>query len=444
MPRSPVVRRAALLALLFGGSACQTYDFQTVAPLSVRQTATSDDIAATPNKPNIMLLVDKSGSMDQPIDASDPDCHVGSINGPLCGDPAKQNPCNTAVCPTRWSELSSAITAFLQAQPLVGRYGLSLFPEPESAQGGCAPTTHSTAAIPPGSSGDDDSVLQAAADTARTSLAAVTSGTTGSAPGPTITGGGTPTSGSLAYVLTKETVLQDSSREDIVLLLTDGLPNCDAELNSLAGTAACQCTFGPSPDDCPDTSTPFPGAGCLDADKTVQVIGLLGSAKIQTFVIGFGADTGSAAARDTLQRMAVAGAIKHPRVCPGAPPDQPCAADNPCDLSTGLCTKQYFQATDAASLGDVLESISEVLGNVCERPLTESPDDPALLSVTVDGTPYVQSPTTWSYVAPSGTTPQGKPGPAVVFTDGQPLCTLLKASTAQKPVKVEIRILKVL
>jgi hypothetical protein len=444
MPHSPVVRRAALFALLTGGLACQTYDFEPVAPLSVRQTATAVDVQATPNKPNLMLLVDKSGSMDQPIDASDPDCHVGGINGPLCGDPAKQNLCTTAVCPTRWSELSSAITAFLQAQPLVGRYGLTLFPEPESAQGGCAPTTHSTAPIPPGASGDDDSVLQAAAAAARTSLAAVTSGTTGSIPGPTITGGGTPTSGSLAYLLTRETVLQDSSRENIVLLLTDGLPNCDAALNNLAGTAACQCTFGPLPEDCPTDTTPFPGAGCLDADKAVEVIQLMGSAKIQTFVIGFGADTGAASARDTLQRMAVAGAIKHPRACPGVPPNQPCAADNPCDLSTGLCTKQYYQATDAASLGDVLESISEVLDAVCERPLTEIPDDPALLSVTVDGRPYLQSPTTWTYVPPTGLTPKGKPGPAVVFVDGQPLCNMLKASTAQNPVKVEIRILKVL
>jgi hypothetical protein len=428
MPRSPVVRRAALLALLFGGSACQTYDFQPVAPLSVRQTETSENVEATPNKPNIMLLVDKSGSMDQPIDSSLAACHVGGINGPVCGDPAKQNPCDTSVCPTRWSELTSAISAFLQNKPLIGRYGLSLFPEPET-QGGCGPTSQVTSPIP---SGDADSDLQTAAGAARTGLLAA------------VTGGGTPTAGSLAYLVTQQPVLKDSSRENIVLLLTDGLPNCDAALNNLAGTAACQCTFGPTPEDCPDTSTPFAGAGCLDADKTVEVVGLLGSAKIQTFVIGFGADTGAAAARDTLQRMAVAGAIKHPRACPGVPPNQPCAADNPCDLSTGLCTKQYYQATDATSLGNVLESISEVLGNVCERPLTEIPDDPALLSVTVDGTPYISSPTTWTYVPPTGLTPKGNPGPAVVFVDGQPLCTMLKASTAQKPVRVEIRILKVL
>jgi hypothetical protein len=426
MPHSPVVRRAALFALLTGGLACQTYDFEPVAPLSIRQTATAVDVQATPNKPNLMLLVDKSGSMDQPIDASIAACHVGGINGPVCGDPSKQNPCDTAVCPTRWSELTTAISDFLQSEPLIGRYGLSLFPE---AQGGCDPTTHVTSAIP---SGDADSDLQAAADAARAGLLAA------------VTGGGTPTAASLAYLLTQQTVLQDSSRENIVLLLTDGLPNCDAALNNLAGTAACQCTFGPLPEDCPTDTTPFPGAGCLDADKAVEVIQLMGSAKIQTFVIGFGADTGAASARDTLQRMAVAGAIKHPRACPGVPPNQPCAADNPCDLSTGLCTKQYYQATDAASLGDVLESISEVLDTVCERPLTEIPDDPALLSVTVDGRPYLQSPTTWTYVPPTGLTPTGKPGPAVVFVDGQPLCNMLKASTAQNPVKVEIRILKVL
>ena len=59
------------------------------------------------NKPNFMLLVDKSGSMDQPVDPTIPACHVGGINGPLCGDPQKTNPCDTSVCPTRWSELTS-------------------------------------------------------------------------------------------------------------------------------------------------------------------------------------------------------------------------------------------------------------------------------------------------------------------------------------------------
>jgi hypothetical protein len=439
MPRSPVVRRAALLALLFGGSACQTYDFEPVAPLSVRQTATSEDIEATPNKPNIMLLVDKSGSMDQPIDASLAACHVGGANGPVCGDPSKQNPCDTSVCSTRWSELSSAIQLFLQNEPLIGRYGLGMFPEPEAGSG-CSPMSAPRTDIPPASAGDGDSTLQGAADAARTVLGSVSSSNPA---GPTGTGGGTPTAASLVQLQNYQPLL-DATREDIVILLTDGLPNCDGDLADLSGTPACQCTFGPLPEDCPANAPPFSGAGCLDADKTVQVVGLLGSAKIQTFVVGFGADTGTAAARDTLQRMAVAGAIKHPRACPGVPPNQPCAADNPCDLSTGLCTKQYFQATDAASLGEVLESISKVLENVCERPLTEIPDDPALLSVTVDGTPYIQSPTTWTYVPPTGLTPKGNPGPAVVFVDGQPLCNMLKASTAQKPVKVEIRILKVL
>jgi hypothetical protein len=429
----PPARHAALVALTLAGAACQTYDFEPVAPLSVRQTATSQDVQGVINKPNFLLLVDKSGSMDQPTDPSLPTCRVGGPGGPVCGDPAKVNPCNVTTCPTRWSELSLAIGDFLQDEPLIGRYGLALFPEPESS-GGCGPTTHTTSDVPASSAGDADGVLQAAADAARTGLLAIRSE---NPPGPTGTGGGTPTAASLAFLLNYQPLLDPSTREQVVILLTDGLPNCNPALAPLSGTPACQCTFGPSPDDCPADVPPFSGAGCLDVEQGVKAVNALAAKQIQTFVVGFGADTGAASARDTLQRMAVAGSIKHPRVCPGTPPSQACSADNPCDLATGLCSKQYYQATDAASLAAVLQAITATPANICTRPLTEVPDDVSLLSVTLDGTAYLQGADTWLYQAPSGSD-----GPAVVFQGA--LCDRIKTSTATTPAKIEIRILKIL
>jgi hypothetical protein len=216
-------------------------------------------------------------------------------------------------------------------------------------------------------------------------------------------------------------------------------------VQATAGTLACQCTFGPSVDDCAPGIPPYQGAGCLDVDQAVKATQFLAGKHVQTYVVGFGAETGTASARDTLQRIAVAGAARFPRVCPGTPPNQPCSADNPCDLATGLCSKQYYQANDASDLGEILATITEANVAVCERFLTEIPTDISLLSVLVDDQAYQPGPDTWVYVSPSDTTPiSHKPGPAVVFVDGKPLCNKLKTSTGAKPVNVQIRILKVL
>ncbi len=448
MPASHVLRGAAVLALTLSASACQTYDFEPVKPLSIGQTQTSEDVQAVANKPNFMLLVDKSGSMDQPVDPTLAACHVGGINGPLCGDPGKVNPCNLdpmlgPVCPTRWSELSKALDNYITQYPLIGRYGLSLFPEPES-NGGCGPTTEQRSALPTTSS-DDDATLQAAADLTKTELDKVTSCGTLATPGKYCTGGGTPTAASLAFLGTVGELTTDNSRDQIVILFTDGLPNCDAALADLAGTVACQCTFGPALDDCSPQIPPFPGAGCLDVDNSVKAVQFLAGKKVQTYVVGFGAEAGTATARDTLQRIAVAGNARYPRVCPGSPPNQPCSADNPCDLATGRCTKQYYQANDASSLGDVLKQITAPVAGVCERPLTEVPTDVSLLSVLVNDTAIQPGADTWVYVPPGSTTSvTGQPGPAVEFVAGKPTCEQLKASTAANPVNVQIRILKVL
>ena len=391
---------------------------------------------ALANKPNFMLLVDKSGSMDQPVDPTLPACHVGGANGPLCGDPQKSNLCDTTVCPTRWSELSKALNQYIQSFPLIGRYGLALFPEPETS-GGCGPTTQQTSALPTTSS-DDDATLQKAADDTRAALNQVSSS---NPPGPTGTGGGTPTAASLAFLGSVQPLVDDTTRDQIVILFTDGLPNCDAGLASIAGTAACQCTFGPALDDCAPTLPPFAGAGCLDVDQSVKAVQFLAGKRVQTYVVGFGAETGTATARDTLQRIAVSGAVLYPRVCPGTPPNQACGPDNPCDLATGLCTKQYYQANDASSLGDALKQITAPVAGVCEQFLTEVPTDVSLLSVLVKGKAYQPGADTWVYVSPSQTTSvTHKPGPAVEFVAGQPLCDQLKASTAANPVNVQIRL----
>ena len=111
-----------------------------MGPLSISQENSSTPIVIKKFKPNVMVLVDKSGSMDQPIDATLPGCTQA---GTLCGtgDHAKDNPCNVTVCPTRWSELNLALDSFLQTQAQTVRFGLSFFPEPAGGteQPNCVP-----------------------------------------------------------------------------------------------------------------------------------------------------------------------------------------------------------------------------------------------------------------------------------------------------------------
>src|SRR5215813_4252735 len=134
---------ALAAASLVGALACQTYDFIPVGPLSVSQEDSSTSIVLKKFKPNVMVLVDKSGSMDQPTNPSLPGCfQAGTICG--TGSTAKVNPCNVNVCPTRWSELSLALDQFLQQQAQTVRFGLSFFPEP--VQGADQPNCVATSA----------------------------------------------------------------------------------------------------------------------------------------------------------------------------------------------------------------------------------------------------------------------------------------------------------
>ncbi len=55
---------ALLAAALVAG--CQSYDFEKVQPLALAQTTLLERRVGRPFKPNLLLLVDRSGSMDHP------------------------------------------------------------------------------------------------------------------------------------------------------------------------------------------------------------------------------------------------------------------------------------------------------------------------------------------------------------------------------------------
>jgi hypothetical protein len=407
--------------------ACQSYDFVPVVPLSISQEESSTPIVIKKFKPNVMVLVDKSGSMDQPTVPTRPGCTVG---GTLCGTGAnaKVTPCNVTVCPTRWSELNVALDSFLQAQAQTVRFGLSFFPEPGPGvdQPNCVPTTAARVDLPADPEDDSAATLSALSLSARTALASVKSE---NQVGPTGTGGATPTGPSLQFFSTY-TPLLNPLRLDLVLLLTDGLPNCNGSIP----TASCVCTA--TADSCPPASTT--SLDCLDKDRTVQAVQDLAARGVHLVVIGFGDDTragtdGGVQAPIVLQDLSLAG--DYPRRCPGPQHDQPCGPDNPCQ--GGVCLRQYYQAQDSRDLGSALADITANLDREpCLRAISPAPTSEDLILLNLNGTRYLPGPDTWNYVPPADG------GPAIRFLGS--LCTAIEDSTPQHPVTLDLRILRVL
>ena len=70
----------AIIGVVLG---CQKYDFQPVSPIALSQTSSSYSVIAKKLKPNIMLMVDNSGSMYLPIDPNASACRFA--DGGPCG-----------------------------------------------------------------------------------------------------------------------------------------------------------------------------------------------------------------------------------------------------------------------------------------------------------------------------------------------------------------------
>lgn len=374
---------------------CQTYDFEPVEPLAIAQTTQSKKVVAKQLKPNLMLLVDTSGSMN-----------TGSPN-------------------SRLYELQTAMKTFLggfQQNP-VARVGVVVYPQ--SGGDGCNPTLPEDITTPgrgvPIPAGDDDATLKQAAQQVDSTIQNLKAN------------GGTPTAASLA-VVGNYAPLQATDRDQFVLLLTDGLPNCNPSHapNNCGGGNGCtklcaDASWQPGQGCCTITSCPdgsYCAKGCLDDSGTVAAIKALRAKGIKTIVVGFGADLVSGPGPITLNAMAEQGGFA--RACPNGT-NAECGAGNTCE-ATKVCTKKYYQASNSQELAAALLQISQILGSdPCQYTLESTPSDPKFLSVLIDGKSTPSGPDTWKYEA-------GK----VVFTGS--LCTQVSSATPTKPVMVEFRI----
>jgi hypothetical protein len=333
---------AALLA------ACQVSQFEPVEPITLTHVRLRAPVGTL--KPNVMLAVDRSGSMNAPV-SSDPSCST-------CAPPN----CPTLCAATRLSELKSAVNVLSQLVDDKVRLGLAVFPTPlagTSVLEQCAAPTSATVPLPAPSAADD----QAASAANRVSVQRVNMAVqTLSA------GGGTPTGATMQWLATLPSLTDvTDARDDYVVLLTDGLPNCnEANPNDFErDPTTCRCQVSGNVCSGPDLRT----RGCLDVDATEQQVDALARLRIKTVVIGFGADVSQGDARTVLERLARA----------------------------GQAGSAYF-ASDRMELERVLATVLDGIGRPCTYVLPSTPVVPSAVSVTLDGQSIPQSPQTWGII----------------------------------------------
>jgi hypothetical protein len=383
---SHALRTVLSFGVLAVAASCQTYDFEPVTPLAIAQTTQTKTITAKQLKPDLMLLIDKSGSMND-----------GENGGAA-----------TATNPRKMDTLKSVMNTFLTMQGRVARMGMTIFP----ADTVCTASGINEVKNPITTASDMDADLQAQASAVNTNVQMLNPG------------GGTPTALSLNFVGTLKE-LNDPQREDFVLLLTDGLPNCNNNNQKNCNTGQCQCTVSPAT--ACGVGQQYCVLGCLDTDGSVQAIKDLRTRSIRTIVVGFGSDVAGGAAGDTLNAMAIAGGFQ--RACPNNPSE--CGTNNTCDPMTKVCAKAYYQAANGTELATALAQISDNLAgdSICKYTLEATPSTPDLVSVIIDGVPQQSGPDTWALMG------------AQIVIQGA-LCDKLKASGTTNPVHLEIRVVQ--
>lgn len=352
---------------LFG--ACQVYDFEPVKPMALLVMTDGGEVSI--KKANLMFLVDRSGSMTTPIDATLPTCPN---------------------CPTRGSELKDALKGFLAGNGSLARMGLGFYSH-FGIDGGdeCSPLSLATIRVPINTSSDDGAQLQATANQINNEVQSATFS------------GGTPTAESLRALGGYSALLDpDPFRTNVVVLVTDGLPNCNAN-HSLS---SCICTGTGT------QCSPPPAKLCLDDANSVSAVTELKAKRIGTIVVGFGADTAGGEAFKTLNAMAQAGG--YPRSC-GA------------DAGVADC-KKYYQAANGAELAQILrEIISKLIP--CNFPLYDvHPQNEGMIQLKIED--QVVNPAEWDYDSATN---------EVRLTDSY--CSRLK-STVSNSFKVELKVLQ--
>lgn len=251
-------------------------------------------IGARTFAPDVMLVVDRSGSMQQPLNPMDPQCRGCTTNCP-------------PGCVTRSQALLTSMDQLLSTRGTDARFGLVLFPSNASCG---APSVVS----PPIPMSDDSSVLAMNASAAATQLRSTTFS------------GGTPTSLALKFAAADSALTIDARREHFMVLVSDGVPNCNPMNTATCMTPqTCQCTIA----SCSGQNCVI---GCLDRQATLDALVLAKLKDISTFVVGFGPELTTMAGLEVFNALAVAGG--RPLSC------GECGTGNAC-LPDGTCARRF-------------------------------------------------------------------------------------------------------
>jgi hypothetical protein len=290
-------------------------------------------IGAKTYLPDALLVVDRSGSMAQPLNPNDPACRACA---PTC----------PPSCLTRGAAMVNALERLLSTSPAPARFGLVQYP----ANASCGPPT---VASPPLPMSDDPSVLAMTASAALTQLRVATFS------------GGTPTGPALRFAAAQPQLTADARREHFLVLVTDGLPNCNP-MNpaTCANPQDCRCTIST----CAGMNCTI---GCLDRQNTLDALAGAAGRDVRTLVIAFSTEVlGSMAAVALFDELARAGAA--PLSCNPRTGNE-CGANNPC-LVDGTCTRKFSTELQAGvgRVGEVLRR-SGACRWVLDQPVARSP-----------------------------------------------------------------------
>jgi hypothetical protein len=178
--------------------------------------------------------------------------------------------------------------------------------------------------------------------------------------------GSTPTSATLNALLPSLLALEGKTS---IILTTDGAPNCNANASCTATNCIanienayqangklCDATVN-----CCASSGDYGPYSCIDGDATVAALAQLLDNGIKTYVIGL---PGTAAYRDTMNRLAVAG---------GTARTQTTATD-----------PLYYSVEDSTALGTALMSIATEVSISCTVKLDQVPPDWSMVNVYFD------------------------------------------------------------
>jgi hypothetical protein len=304
--------------------------------------------------PDVLLVVDRSGSMEQPLNPMNPSCNL----------------CTPGMCPpgclTRGRQVQQSVTAFASAVADIARLGLVIFPSNAS----CGGPTASAVDLP---MGDSPAELSMYAEAVAAQLRAISFG------------GGTPTSQALRFAAEIPGLTLDPSREHFLVLVTDGPPNCNpANPNTCAMPAACRCTIAQG--GCAGANCTL---GCLDRQATFDAVSMARGKDVQTLVLGLGPDVRTTDALEVLNGIAQAGGF--PLTCPAGGLNE-CGPGNPC-LPDRTCERKFSTdlPTGLARVGTVLRRSA-----TCRYLLQVAVPDASALQVQVNGLAVPPGPDGWA------------------------------------------------